>query len=46
MAFHFKKTKEDIIKTEEDEEDFKKIKTFVDFVKRKYYLIKFVILVT
>ena len=46
MAFYFNNTKKDIIMTEEDEEDFKKIKTFVDFVKRKYYLIKFVILVT
>ena len=44
MTFYFKETKKDIIMTEEDEEDSKKI-AFVDFVKKKYYLIKFVIIV-
>ena len=40
MAFHFKNTNKDIIMTEKDEEDFKNKIIIVDFVKRKYYLIK------
>ena len=39
MAFSFKITNKDIILTEEDEEDFKTINT-VEFVKKKYFLIK------
>ena len=40
MAFFYRNTKKDIIMTEEDEEDFKKKITFVDFVKKKQFLIK------
>ena len=44
LIFYFKNTNKDIIMTKEDEED-NKIITFVDFVKRKYYLIKLEIIV-
>ena len=45
IAFYFKNTKRDINMTKEDREGFKKI-ILVDFVKRKYYLIKLEITVT
>ena len=44
MAFYFKETKKDIIMTQEDEEDYKKI-IFVDFVKNMLNQIKFAIIV-
>ena len=43
-AFFFKNTKKDIVMAEDDEEDYRKT-IFVDFVKKKYYLIKFVVIV-
>ena len=43
MAFYFKNTNKDIVMTEEDMEDFKKI--FVNFVKKKLNLIKLDIIV-
>ena len=45
MAFCFKNTKEYIIMTVENEENFEK-KTFVDFAEKKFYLIKLEIIVT
>ena len=45
MAFYFKNTKKDIILSKEGEEAYRKT-VFVDFLKEKYYLIKFVIIVT
>ena len=44
MAFYFKNTKKDIVLTEEDEEGYKN-NNIVDFVKEKYHLINFVIIV-
>ena len=43
MAFYFKNTKKDIM-TDKDEEVYKKT-TYVDFVKKKYCLIKLEIIV-
>ena len=44
MAFYFKNTKKDIIMTKKMKKILK-ITIFVDFVKKKYYLIEFVIIV-
>ena len=44
MAFYFKNTKKDIITTKKMKKNIKII-IFVDFVKKKYHLIKFVIIV-
>ena len=44
MVFYFKETKKDIIMTQEDEEDYKKI-IFVDFARKILNLIKLVITV-
>ena len=44
MAFYFKNTKKHVIMKEKDEEVYKK--TFVDFVKKKTFLIKLEIIVT
>ena len=46
MASYFKNTKKDIILAKEGEEAYRKKTVFVDFLKEKYYLIKFVIIVT
>ena len=45
MAFYFKNTNKDIIMTDEKRKTLKII-TFVDFVKKKYYLIKLENIVT
>ena len=45
MSFYFKNTKKDIIMTQEVKEDFDKNNS-VDFVRKKYYLINFVIIAT
>ena len=44
MAFYFKNTKKNIVMTEDDEEDSEN-NNICRFVRKKYYLIKFVIIV-
>ena len=44
MAFYFKETKQDIIMTQEDIEDFKN-NNICRLCEKKYYLIKFAIIV-
>ena len=45
MAFYFKNTKKDIVMTDDDEEDYR-TNNICRFCEKKWFLIKFVIIVT